>query len=54
MTEPERTPHTAERAEGDPPEDDGGTGGRTPHPEEPAEGGDTGGDTGGGADTPDA
>ena len=49
MTEAERTPHTAERAEGDPP-GDGGPGGRTPHPEEPAEGKDAGG---GGADTPD-
>jgi hypothetical protein len=37
MTEPERTPHTSERAEGDPPGNDA-TGGRTPHPEEPAEG----------------
>ena len=37
MSEPERTPHTAERAEGDPPGDDA-DGGRTPHPEEPAEG----------------
>jgi hypothetical protein len=51
MTEAERTPHTAERAEGDPPGDDG-TGGRTPHPEEPAEGKDV--EDGGGADTPDA
>jgi hypothetical protein len=50
MSEPERTPHTTERAEGDPAGDDE-TGGRTPHPEEPAEGGDVGGD---GADTPDA
>ncbi|SFK39745.1 hypothetical protein [Geodermatophilus ruber] len=39
MTEPGRTPHTAERAEGDPPEDHE-AGGRTPHPEDPAEGGD--------------
>jgi hypothetical protein len=53
MTEPGRTPHTAERAEGDPPGDDG-IDGRTPHPEQPAEGEDTGGDTGGGADSPDA
>jgi hypothetical protein len=49
MTEPGRTPHTSERAEGDPPDDDG-TGGRTPHPEEPAEGQDAG--QGEGADTP--
>ena len=48
MTEPERTPHTAERAEGDPPGDDE-TGGRTPHAEEPAEGEDLGE---GPADTP--
>ena len=48
MTEPGRTPHTTERAEGDPPGDDE-DGGRTPHSEEPAEGG----DVGGGADTPD-
>jgi hypothetical protein len=51
MTEAERTPHTAERPEGDPPGDDD-TGGRTPHPEEPAEGGDVGGENDG-ADTPD-
>ena len=31
MTEPERTPHTSESAEGDVPGDDE-TGGRTPHP----------------------
>jgi hypothetical protein len=40
MTEPGRTPHTSEAAEGDSPGDDE-TGGRTPHPEEPAEGADT-------------
>jgi hypothetical protein len=49
MTGSERTPHTAERAEGDPPGDEG-AGGRTPHPEEPAEGEDVGAD---GAETPD-
>jgi hypothetical protein len=37
MTEPGRTPHTSEPAEGDVPGDDE-TGGRTPHPEDPAEG----------------
>ncbi len=37
MTEPGRTPHTSERAEGDPPGDDEPDG-RTPHTEEPAEG----------------
>ena len=41
MTEPGRTPHTSERAEGDPPGDDE-SGGRTPHPQEPAEGEDLG------------
>lgn len=50
MTEPGRTPHTSERAEGDPPGDEG-TGGRTPHPQDPAEGQDAG--QGEGADTPD-
>ena len=40
MTEPERTPHSTESAEGDEPGDDE-TGGRTPHSEEPAEGEDT-------------
>jgi hypothetical protein len=50
MTEPHRTPHSAERAEGDPPGDDE-TDGRTPHPEEPAEGADI---EDGGAETPDA
>lgn len=45
MTEPERTPHTTERAEGDPPDDDA-TDGRTPHPEQPAEGEDTSSETG--------
>ena len=49
MTEPGRTPHTSERAEGDPPADED-TGDRTPHPEEPAEGKDV--DQGPGADTP--
>jgi ribokinase len=37
MSEPGRTPRTAERAEGDPP-GEGTESGRTPHPEEPAEG----------------
>ena len=49
MTEPGRTPHTSERAEGDPPGDDA-TDGRTPHAEEPAEGKQA--DQGEGADTP--
>lgn len=49
MTEPGRTPHTSERAEGDPPGDEA-TGGRTPHAEEPAEGKEAG--QGEGADTP--
>ena len=49
MTEPGRTPHTSERAEGDPPGDEA-SGGRTPRPEEPAEGKDA--DQGQGADTP--
>jgi hypothetical protein len=49
MTEPDRPPRTAERAEGDPPGDDD-TGGRTPRSEEPAEGKDLGD---GPADTPD-
>ncbi|HET6394124.1 MAG TPA: hypothetical protein VFG13_14960 [Blastococcus sp.] len=49
MTEPGRTPHTSEPAEGDPPGDEE-TGGRTPHPEQPAEGEEA--DQGGGADTP--
>ena len=40
MTEPGRTPHTSEAAEGDSPGDEE-TGGRTPHSEEPAEGEDT-------------
>ncbi len=43
MTEPERTPHSSEAAEGDEPGDDE-TGGRTPHPDQPAEGEDTGDD----------
>ena len=51
MTEPGRTPHTSEGAEGDPSGDDE-TGGRTPHSEEPAEGKEAG--QGEGADTPDA
>ena len=50
MTEAHRTPHSAERAEGDPAGEEAGSG-RTPHPEEPAEGrADVAGD---GADTPD-
>ena len=49
MTEPGRTPHTSEPAEGDLPGDEE-TGGRTPHSEEPAEGEETG--QGGDADTP--
>jgi hypothetical protein len=43
MTEPERTPHSTESAEGDEPGDEE-TGGRTPHPDQPAEGEDTGND----------
>jgi hypothetical protein len=53
MTESGRTPHTSERAEGDPPGDDA-TDGRTPHSEEPAEGQDVGDDAGTEADDPDA
>lgn len=49
MTKPGRTPHTSERAEGDPPGDEE-TGGRTPHPQDPAEGEEAG--HGEGADTP--
>jgi hypothetical protein len=49
MSEPDRPPRTAERAEGDPPGEDD-TDGRTPRTEEPAEGK----ELGGGADTPDA
>jgi hypothetical protein len=48
MTEPDRTPRTAERAEGDPPGEDDADG-RTPRSEEPAEGKDVGE---GPADTP--
>ena len=50
MTEPGRTPHTSERAEGDPPGDDE-SGGRTPHPQDPAEGQDL---DDGPADSPEA
>jgi hypothetical protein len=49
MTDPDRPPRTAERAEGDPPGEDH-TDGRTPRTEEPAEGKDLGE---GPADTPD-
>jgi hypothetical protein len=38
QTDPARPPRSAERAEGDPPEEEGGTSGRTPHPDQPAEG----------------
>jgi len=49
MTDPQRTPHPEEPAEGrDAGEND--SGGRTPHPEQPAEGDDVGG--GASADTP--
>ena len=48
MSEPERTPRSPERAEGDPPGESGDSG-RTPRPEEPAEGKDV---AGGGADSP--
>ncbi len=50
MSDPQRTPHPEQPAEGSDPADAGedeGTG-RTPHPEQPAEGA----DTAGGADTP--
>ncbi|MBW8765795.1 MAG: hypothetical protein JF630_06025 [Geodermatophilales bacterium] len=50
MTDPDRPPRTAERAEGDPPGEDQADG-RTPRSEEPAEGKDLGE---GPADTPDA
>ena len=48
MTEPGRTPHSSEPAEGEEPGDEE-TGGRTPHPEDPAEGADAdqGADTSG-------
>ena len=48
MSEPQRTPHPEQPAEG---EDtgDGGDTGRTPHTEQPAEGQDVGGES---ADTP--
>jgi hypothetical protein len=49
VSDPQRTPHPEEPAEGtDAGEAD--TSGRTPHPEEPAEGGDP--TSGSGADTP--
>ncbi len=48
MSEPQRTPHPEQPAEGEDAADSGGTG-RTPHPEQPAEGQDAGGE---GADTP--
>ena len=48
MSEPQRTPHPEQPAEGEDAGDSGGTG-RTPHPEQPAEGQDAGGE---GADTP--
>ena len=50
MSEAHRTPHSAERAEGDPACEEA-SGGRTPHSEEPAEGRDD--SARGGADTPD-
>lgn len=50
MTDPDRPPRTAERAEGDPPGEDQADG-RTPRSEEPAEGKDLGE---GPADTPNA
>ncbi|MCZ2859081.1 hypothetical protein [Blastococcus sp. VKM Ac-2987] len=50
MSEPQRTPHSADRAEGDPAGEESGSG-RTPHAEEPAEGRDDA--AGGGADSPD-
>jgi hypothetical protein len=42
MSEPERTPHPEQPAEG-PDASDDGEAGRTPHPEQPAEGQDVGG-----------
>lgn len=51
MSEPQRTPHPEQPAEGQDAGDDTGAAddtGRTPHSEEPAEGA----DTQGGADTP--
>jgi hypothetical protein len=51
MTEPDGTTRAPDRAEGDPPGEEQGTGGRTPHPQDPAEGGTPPG-TEGGADTP--
>ena len=51
MTESGRTPHTSERAEGDPP-GDGEIDRRPPRPEQPAEGEDQGEDEGEGAETP--
>ena len=51
MSEPQRTPHPEQPAEGQDPGSDTGTAddtGRTPHSEEPAEGA----DTEGGADAP--
>ncbi|MGY1632713.1 hypothetical protein ACI784_13510 [Geodermatophilus sp. SYSU D01186] len=48
MTDPDRPPRSAERAEGDPPGEES-TDGRTPHPSEPAEGQDRPEE---GADTP--
>ncbi len=49
MSEPERTPHPEEPAEGQDVGGDGGDTGRTPHTEQPAEGQDVGGES---ADTP--
>ena len=53
MSDPQRTPHPEQPAEGEVIGEDAGeagTDGRTPHPEMPAEGGDGG--QGDGADTP--
>jgi hypothetical protein len=53
VSDPQRTPHPEEPAEGTDTGTDAGeadTSGRTPHPEEPAEGGDP--TSGSGADTP--
>jgi hypothetical protein len=49
MSEPQRTPHPEQPAEGEDTGENGGSG-RTPHPDQPAEGEDVGG--GEGADSP--
>jgi hypothetical protein len=44
MSEPQRTPHPEDPAEGQDAGEDGGSG-RTPHSEQPAEGEDVGGES---------